>query len=147
VFIFWPLNCFSAFEIIINFVEARLVQVLPVDWWIRNVWSANSFSPYDDNQSFSYHSFKRWVAPPPNPPPLTYEEKEEATTHRVSYLPLCKCGYRSQLANPLTGLDYTLFSRYPIPLLVIPHKRCHFFVVLEVFILYTWNWITMCFVG
>jgi hypothetical protein len=35
---------------------------------------------YDDNQSFPYRSFQRWVAPPPNPPSMTDEEKEEATT-------------------------------------------------------------------
>jgi hypothetical protein len=34
-------------------------------------------------------------------------------------------------------LNYTPFWRCPIPLSVIPHKRCHLFVVLEVFILYS----------
>jgi hypothetical protein len=92
------------------------------------------FFPYDDNQSFTYRSFQRWVALSPNPPSMIDEEKEEATTHRVSHPSLCKCEYRSQLANPPTGLDYTPFWRCYIPLSVIPNKRYHFFVVLEVLI-------------
>jgi len=80
-----------------------------------------------DRKSSPYHSFKRWVPPPPNPPPMTDEEKEEATTHRVRNTPLCKCGYRSELANPPVGLDYTPFWRCPIVLSVIFYK--HTFVV------------------
>jgi hypothetical protein len=50
---------------------------------------------YDQNEAFPYHSFKCWVPPSPNPPPMTDEEKEEATTWRVSHPPLCKCEYCS----------------------------------------------------
>jgi hypothetical protein len=59
------------------------------------------------------------------------EEKEEAGSRCVMQPPLCKCGYRSKLANPPIGLDYTPFWRYPIPLLVIAHKRCHPLVVMK----------------
>jgi hypothetical protein len=92
---------------------------------------------YDQNESFSYRSFKNWVPLPLNPPPMTYEEEEEATTHCVSHSPLCKCGYRFKLVNPLTGLDYTPFWCCPIPLSVIAHKRCHSFVVMKILILYS----------
>jgi hypothetical protein len=49
--------------------------------------------PYDDNQSFLYRNFQRWLPSPPNPPPMIDEEKKEVMTHRVSHTPLCKCGY------------------------------------------------------
>jgi hypothetical protein len=103
--------------------------------------------PYDRNESFPYRSFKRWVPPPQNSPPMTDVEKEEATTHHVSNPPLCKCRYQSELVNPPTGLDYTPFWRCPVPLSVIARKRCHSFVVMKVLILYSRHWITMCFVG
>jgi hypothetical protein len=74
--------------------------------------------PYDRNQYFLYHIFKRWVPPAPYPPPMTDEEKEEAITHHVQNPLFWKCGYRSELANPPTGLDYTPFWCCPIPLLV-----------------------------
>jgi hypothetical protein len=91
--------------------------------------------PYDRNESFPYHSLKRWVPPPPNPSSMTDEEKEEAITRCFNNPPLCKCGYHSELANPPTGLDYTPFWHYHIPLWVIAHKRS--LVVMKVLILYT----------
>jgi hypothetical protein len=60
---------------------------------------------------------------------MTDEEKEEATTRCVRNPPLCKCGYRSQLANPPKGLDYTPFWRCPIPLSVKLHKILSLFVI------------------
>jgi hypothetical protein len=64
---------------------------------------------YDGNESSLYRNIQHWVPPSPNPPPMIDEKKEEETTRRVLNPPLCKCGYRSKLANPATGLDYTPF--------------------------------------
>jgi hypothetical protein len=75
--------------------------------------------PYDRNESSLLRSFKRWVPSPPNLPPMTDEDKNEASTHRVRNPPVCKCGYRAELVNPPPGLDYTLFFRCPVPLSVI----------------------------
>jgi hypothetical protein len=75
--------------------------------------------PYDRNESSSLRSFKRRVHPPPNPPPMIDEEKDEASTHRVRNTPTCKYGYRAELVNPSPGLEYTQFFRCPIPLSVI----------------------------
>jgi hypothetical protein len=75
--------------------------------------------PYDRNESSPLRSFKRWVPLPPNPPPVTDEEKDEASTRRVRNPPACKYGYRAELVNPAPGLDYTSFFRCPIPLSVI----------------------------
>jgi hypothetical protein len=72
--------------------------------------------PYDRNESSLLRSFKRWV-----PPPMTDEEKDEVTTHRIRHPPVCKCGYRLKLTNPPPGLDYTSFFRCPIPLSIILH--------------------------
>jgi hypothetical protein len=74
---------------------------------------------YDRNESSLLRSFKRWVPPPPNPPPMIEKEKDEASTHRVCIPPMCKCGYRAELVNTPPGLDYTPFFRCPIPLSVI----------------------------
>jgi hypothetical protein len=63
---------------------------------------------------------------------MTDEEKDEVSTHRVCNLPACKCGYRTELVNSATGLDYTPFFRYPIPLSVILFKRLIFFVVIKI---------------
>jgi hypothetical protein len=78
--------------------------------------------PYDRNESSPLRSFKRWVPSPPNPLPIIDEEKDEVTTRRVHNPPMCKCGYRSELANPPAGLDYTPFFRCLIPLSVILYK-------------------------
>jgi hypothetical protein len=71
------------------------------------------------NEYSLLQSFKREVPPPSNPPPMTDEEKDEASTRCVCNPPTCKCGYRVELVNPPPGLDYTLFFRCPIPLSVI----------------------------
>jgi hypothetical protein len=75
--------------------------------------------PYDRNESSLLRSFKHWVSPLPNPPPMTYEEKDEVSTRRVRNPSVCKCGYRAELVNPPPGLDYTPFFRCLIPLSVI----------------------------
>jgi hypothetical protein len=36
--------------------------------------------PYDKNESSPLCSFKHWVPPPPNLPPMTNKEKDEAST-------------------------------------------------------------------
>jgi hypothetical protein len=33
--------------------------------------------PYDRNESSPFRSVKRWVPPPPNPPPITDVEKDK----------------------------------------------------------------------
>jgi hypothetical protein len=71
------------------------------------------------NEYSLLQSFKREVPPPSNPPPMTDEEKDEASTRCVCNPPTCKCGYRVELVNPPPGLDYTPFFRCPIPLSVI----------------------------
>ncbi|XP_039846492.1 uncharacterized protein LOC120705992 [Panicum virgatum] len=35
--------------------------------------------PYYRSESWAYNEFRRWVPPPPNPSPMTEEEKQEAT--------------------------------------------------------------------
>jgi hypothetical protein len=70
----------------------------------------NLLFPYDRSESCLLRSFKRSVPPPLNPPPMTNEEKAEATTRRVCSPPPCKCGYHSDMMNPPPGLDYTPFS-------------------------------------
>jgi hypothetical protein len=72
------------------------------------------------------HSFKRWVSSPPNSPPMTDEEKDESSTHRVRNSLACKCGYRAKLVNPLARLDYTPFFHCMIPLSVILFKMLKF---------------------
>jgi hypothetical protein len=47
-----------------------------------------------------YHEFRRWVPPPPNPPEMTFQEKQEAGCKRVSNPPLCHCGRPSKLQVP-----------------------------------------------
>jgi hypothetical protein len=43
----------------------------------------------------SHERFKRWVPPPPNPPPMTNAEKEVATERRMDSPPRCDCGDRA----------------------------------------------------
>jgi hypothetical protein len=38
-----------------------------------------------------YERFKRWVPPPPNPPPMTNAEKEAAIEKRIESPPRCDC--------------------------------------------------------
>ena len=75
--------------------------------------------PYDKRESYPYRNFKRWVLPPPDPAPMTDDEKNAAAERRVRNPPLCKCGYRSEFVEPPIGLDYTPFFRCPITLSVI----------------------------
>jgi hypothetical protein len=102
--------------------------------------------PYDRNESFPYCSFKHWIPPPPNVPPMI-DEEEKAITCRVSHPPLWKCGYRLELANLPIGLDYTPLWRCPIPLSVIARKTCLSFVVMIVLIWYSWHYLVIGFVG
>jgi hypothetical protein len=64
--------------------------------------------PYNRNESSPLRSFKRWVPPPLNPPPMT-DEKDEATIRHARNPLACKCGYRVELVNPHAWLDYTPF--------------------------------------
>jgi hypothetical protein len=43
----------------------------------------------------SHERFKRWVAPPPNPPPMMDEEKDVAIERRTELPPRCDCGDRA----------------------------------------------------
>jgi hypothetical protein len=62
--------------------------------------------------------FKHWVPTPPKPPLMTDKENDEASTYRVRNPSTCKCGYRAELVNPPTRLDYTSFFRCPIPFFI-----------------------------
>jgi hypothetical protein len=66
--------------------------------------------PYGRNASSPLRSFKHWVPPLPNLPPMTDEEKDEASTCHVRNPSACKCGYCAELVNPPARLDYTIFS-------------------------------------
>ena len=62
--------------------------------WIDGLEALNQdilWFPYDETESSPYNSFKRWV-PPPNPPPMTDEEKMTAAEHRALNPPFCRCG-------------------------------------------------------
>jgi hypothetical protein len=59
------------------------------------------------------------------------EEKNEASTHCVRNPPAYKCGYRSELVYPPTGLDYTQFFHCPIALTVILDKRLYILLWLK----------------
>jgi hypothetical protein len=88
--------------------------------------------PYDRYESSPFRSFKRWVPPPPNPPPMIDAEKDEASVHCVHNPPMCKCGYRAELVNPPAEMDYTPFFHCLIPLTVILAKDVIYFVVIKV---------------
>jgi hypothetical protein len=98
--------------------------------------------PYDRNESSPLQSFKRWVHPLPNPPPMTDEEKNEVSTRRVCSPPACKCGYHAELANPPPGLDYTSFFCCLIPLSVILDNMLYILLWLK-YLVYI-NDIDMC---
>jgi hypothetical protein len=98
--------------------------------------------PYDRNESSPLRSFKRWVPPPPNPSPMTDEEKDEASTCRVCNTPACKCGYCAELVNPPPGLNYIPFFRCPIPLSGILDKMLYILLLLK-YLVYV-NDIDMC---
>jgi hypothetical protein len=85
--------------------------------------------PYDRNESSPFHSFKSWVPPSPNPPPMTDVEKDEASSRRVCNPHVCKCGYHTKLVIPSVGLDYTPFFCCPIPLMVILAKTLYIFMI------------------
>jgi hypothetical protein len=88
--------------------------------------------PYDRNESYPFRSFECWVPPSPNLPPMTDTEKDKASVRHVCNPPACKCGYRAELVNPPTGLDYTLFFHCLIPLTVIVAKEVIYLVVNKV---------------
>jgi hypothetical protein len=56
------------------------------------LYASHVMKPYDE--------FQRWVPPPLNPPPMTYEEKQLATIERVNNPPLCDCGVCAYLQQP-----------------------------------------------
>jgi hypothetical protein len=115
-------NIFHNTSIDFTFLKIGYVHILK---WIDGPDKWNSqilLFLYDRTESSPYRTFKRWVPLPSNLPPIT-NEKDEATACCICNPPLCKCGYRSELANSPMGLDYTPFWRCAIPLLVIVHKR------------------------
>jgi hypothetical protein len=63
---------------------------------------------------------------------MTDVEKDKASARCVRNPPACKCGYRAELVNPPTGLDYTLFFHCSIPLMVIVAKEIIYLVVIKV---------------
>nr|TKW14172.1 hypothetical protein SEVIR_5G150000v2 [Setaria viridis] len=69
--------------------------------------------PYDSTQLKPYHQFRRWVPPPPNPPRMTKEEKQEAACRRVRDPPMCKYGVATKLMRSNLGVPpkFTPFFR------------------------------------
>ncbi|KAF8714888.1 hypothetical protein HU200_027424 [Digitaria exilis] len=69
--------------------------------------------PYHDEETKPFHEFKRWVPPPPNPPQMTWEEKQEAASVRVRNPPICHCGFPCRLVHPNNKLSvkFTPFFR------------------------------------
>uniref|UniRef100_K3XXZ8 GRF-type domain-containing protein n=1 Tax=Setaria italica TaxID=4555 RepID=K3XXZ8_SETIT len=59
--------------------------------------------PYHSTELKPYHQFRRWVPPPPNPPRMTDEEKQEAACRHVRDPPMCKCGVPAKLMCPNLG--------------------------------------------
>jgi hypothetical protein len=47
--------------------------------------------PWQQSVVHPYHEFRQCVAPSPNPPPMTLQEKQEAGCKCVSNPPLCHC--------------------------------------------------------
>jgi hypothetical protein len=81
-----------------------------------------------------YHEFKRWVPPPPNPPEMTFQEKQEVGCKHVSNPPLCHCGRPSKLQLPDLDLPdkFTPFfrckQRTHVSIIALPNK----FIVLNI---------------
>jgi hypothetical protein len=69
-----------------------------------------SLFPYVSHVLKSYHEFQRWVPPPPNPPPMTYEEKQLAAIERVKNPPLCDCGVRAYLQQTNISLHHSFVA-------------------------------------
>ncbi|KAG2579025.1 hypothetical protein PVAP13_6NG142303 [Panicum virgatum] len=69
--------------------------------------------PYYRSESWAYNEFRRWVPPPPNPAPMTEEEKQEVVIYRVNNPPKCHCGVRVKLQRPNIGVPtkFTPFFR------------------------------------
>jgi hypothetical protein len=68
--------------------------------------------PYKEWKIKPYNKFRRWVPLPPNPPPITKEEKQDAAIIRVKNHPLCYYGVRAKLHRPnIIGVPskFTLF--------------------------------------
>jgi hypothetical protein len=102
--------------------------------------------PYDRNESSPLWSFKHWIPLPPNPPSMTDEEKDEASTWCVRNPPVCKCGYHAELVNPPAGLNYTPFFCCLVPLTVILDKRLYILLWSKYWVC-IWHWHMLCFTG
>jgi hypothetical protein len=85
--------------------------------------------PYASHVLKPYDEFKRWVPPPPNPPPMTYEEKQLAAIERVNNPPLCDCGVRAYLQQPNIEAPnkFTPFFRCSLKTLV---SKYHILVII-----------------
>jgi hypothetical protein len=68
----------------------------PVDWWTGKIHPSIWLFPWLESVVQPYHEFRRWVPPPPNPPEMTFQEKQEAGCKRVSNPSLCHCGRPSK---------------------------------------------------
>ncbi|KAF8644163.1 hypothetical protein HU200_066537 [Digitaria exilis] len=59
--------------------------------------------PYENKKLVPYHEFRCWVAPPPNPPPITVDERITVVRRRRKDPLLCHCGVRATLVVPRDG--------------------------------------------
>lgn len=88
--------------------------------------------PYDEKELKTYNEFRRWVPPPPNPAPMTMEEKSEASCIRVKNPPLCHCGYPCKLQRPNIGVPakFTPFFRCKLTTHVSVVLLCFYYSVM-----------------
>ncbi|KAF8675232.1 hypothetical protein HU200_047902 [Digitaria exilis] len=83
--------------------------------------------PYESQKLVPYHEFRRWVAPPPNPPPMTVDERMAAARRRDGW-PVCQFNEYVQGPRSVWPSDEKVRAyeagQAPWPCTKYPEKRC-----------------------
>ena len=64
--------------------KCRFTEILPC-WFFQWIDGPEKYDPrirlfpYESEKLVPYHEFRRWVPPPPNPPPMTVDERMAAS--------------------------------------------------------------------